>query len=186
MGVAYATEDIIRAIPTLFPKPGIVSPHDLLDYFGPAAPPLDDPLPTTTTLETPRACLATAPPLSSPHGDGWRNEHFVDLARDQACGVALARVLTVVVSGDLPQKTAYILSSATLIILLKKDAETMETLKQQMGDAYLQPQRPIGMGTTIVKMACNCALPMVKEAMGPAVGPSQFAVKTKGGCALLQ
>ena len=27
---------------------------------------------------------------------------------------------------------------------------------------------------------------MVKEAMGPAVGPSQFAVETKGGCALLQ
>jgi hypothetical protein len=42
------------------------------------------------------------------------------------------------------------------------------------------------MGTTLVKAACNCALMMVKEAMGPAVGPSQFAVETKGGCALLQ
>jgi hypothetical protein len=78
------------------------------------------------------------------------------------------------------------LSFATLIVLLKKDAKTMETLKQQMGDAYLQPQRPIDMGTTIVKMACNCALTMIKEAMGPAVGPSQFAVETKGGCALQQ
>jgi len=27
---------------------------------------------------------------------------------------------------------------------------------------------------------------MIKDAMGPAVGPSQFAVETKGGCALLQ
>jgi len=27
---------------------------------------------------------------------------------------------------------------------------------------------------------------MVKEAMGPGVGPSKFAVETKGGCALLQ
>ncbi len=42
------------------------------------------------------------------------------------------------------------------------------------------------MGTTIVKATCNCALLMVKEAMGPAVGPSQLAVETKGGCALLQ
>jgi len=55
-----------------------------------------------------------------------------------------------------------------------------------MGEAYLQPQRPIGMGTALVRLACNCALTMVKDAMGPAVGPRQFAVETKGGCALLQ
>ena len=62
----------------------------------------------------------------------------------------------------------------------------MEALKQQRGDAYRQPQRPIGMGTPLVKAACNCALLMVKEAMDPAVGPTQLAVETKGGCALLQ
>jgi hypothetical protein len=90
------------------------------------------------------------------------------------------------VSSDVPHKTADILSSAMLIVLLKKDAATMETLKQHNGDAYLQPQRPIGMGTAIVKLACNCALTMAKEAMGPAVGTSQFGVETKGGCALLQ
>ena len=42
------------------------------------------------------------------------------------------------------------------------------------------------MGAAIVKLASNCALTMVKEAMGRVVGPSQFAVETKGGCALLQ
>ena len=42
------------------------------------------------------------------------------------------------------------------------------------------------MGTVIVKATYNCALLMVKESMGPAVGPSQLAVETKGGCALLQ
>ena len=42
------------------------------------------------------------------------------------------------------------------------------------------------MGATIAKLACNYALQMVKKAMGPAMGPVQFAVKTKGGCALLQ
>jgi hypothetical protein len=62
----------------------------------------------------------------------------------------------------------------------------MEALKQQLGEAYRQPQRPIGMGTTLVKAACNCALMMVKEALGPAFGPTQFAEETKGGCALLQ
>jgi len=63
----------------------------------------------------------------------------------------------------------------------------MEELKRQQGHDYRQPQRPIGMGTAVVKVACNeCALLLVKEAMGLAVGPSQFAVETKGGCALLQ
>jgi hypothetical protein len=42
------------------------------------------------------------------------------------------------------------------------------------------------MGMTIVKVACDCALLLVKEVMGPTVGSTQFAVETKGGCALLQ
>ena len=99
--VADATEDTIRAIPPLLPEPCWVSLDDLLDYFGPAAPPLEDPPSNTATIETLTACLTTAPPLSSPHRDGWRNEHFVDLAKDPACGTALARVLTTVVRGDI-------------------------------------------------------------------------------------
>jgi hypothetical protein len=42
------------------------------------------------------------------------------------------------------------------------------------------------MGTAIVKASCNYALLMVKDAMGSIVGPLQYAVETKGGCALLQ
>jgi hypothetical protein len=186
LGVADATEDTLKAIPHLFPEPGGVSQADLMDLYGPAAPPLQDPPSNTVTVETLTACLAAAPPLSSPHRDGWRNEHFVDLAKDGACGVALARVLTAIIQGDVSQKTANILSSSTLIVLLKKDADQMQALKDALGDAYLQPQRPIGMGTALVKLACNCALTLVKEALGPAVGPGQFAVETKGGCALLQ
>jgi len=53
----------------------------------------------------------------------------VEFARDPACGSALARVLTAVVAGDVPQKTADILSSVTLVGLLKKDAAVMEALK---------------------------------------------------------
>jgi len=110
---------------------------------------------------------------------------MVDFARYPTCGSALARVLTAVVAGDVPQKTSDILSSATLIVLLKKDAAAMEAMKLTQAATYLQPQRPMGMGTVIVKAACNCALLMVKEAMGPVVGPSQFVVETKGGCAQL-
>jgi len=75
-----------------------------------------------------------------------------------------------VVQGDVPQKTEDIMSSATLIVLLKKDAEQMEALKGKHGEAYLQPQRPIGMWTALVILACSCALTMVKDAMGLAVG----------------
>ena len=90
--------------------------------------------------------------------DGWRNEHFVEMAKNPECAAAMARMLTAVVTWDVPQKTADILSSATLIILLKKDTATMEALKAAQGEAYLQPRRPIGMGTALAKLACNCAL----------------------------
>jgi len=116
--------------------------------------------------------LSGRAPPSSPHRDNWRNEHLVELARDPTCGSALAKVLTTIVASDVPQKTADILSPATLIVLLKKDATTMEALKQQQDVAYRQPQRPIGIGTALVKAACNCALTMVKEALGPTVGPT--------------
>jgi hypothetical protein len=129
--VADATPDTINAIGPLFPDSGPLDPQDLLDPYGPAAPPLEDQPPSVVTLDLLRTCLASAPLLSSPHRDGWRNEHLSELARDQACGTALARVLTAVVTGDVLQKTADILSSATLVILMKKDAATMEELKQK-------------------------------------------------------
>ena len=92
--------------------------------------------------------------------------------------------MTVVYTVDVPAKTADILSSATLVVLLKKDAAAMEEMKRRLGPIYVQTQRPIGMGMVIVKVACNCAMFLVKEALGPTVGPTQFAVETKGGCAL--
>ncbi len=100
----------------------------------------------------------------------------MELSHDPDCGSALARVLTAVVAGDVPKKIADIMSFATLVVLLKMDAAAMEAMKQQQGATYKQPRRPIGVGTAIVKAACNCALMIVKDAMGPAVGPSQFTV----------
>jgi len=51
------------------------------------------------------------------------------VVRDSACGDALANLMTVVVSGDVPTKTVDIMSSTTLIVLLKKDATAIEALK---------------------------------------------------------
>ena len=72
------------------------------------------------------------------------------------------------------------------MIALKKDAATLVEMKVALGDAYLQPQRPSGIGSTLVKVACNCALLLLRGSLGGAVGPLQFSVGTKGGCDLVQ
>ena len=67
--------------------------------------------------------------LVDPHKDGWRNEHVFEQAKDDACGAALETIMTAFYTGDVPIKTTYIITSATLIILLKKDVDTMEEMK---------------------------------------------------------
>ena len=62
----------------------------------------------------------------------------------------------------------------------------MAAMKQAQGPTYLQPQPPLGMGSILVKLASNCALHWIRGAMGPAVGPAQFSVETKGGYDLVQ
>ncbi len=62
----------------------------------------------------------------------------------------------------------------------------MDATKQAQGLAYLQPHRPLGMGSIFVKLASNCALHVIRGAMGPAVGPAQFSVETKGCCDLVE
>jgi hypothetical protein len=138
------------------------------------------------TLEILRICLAVAPPLSSPHKDWWRTKHLSQLAPNDACGEALATLATSIIQGDVSDKISQLLSSTTFVVLLKKDAETMAAMKQAQGLAYLQPQRPLNMGSTFVKLASNCALHLIRGSMGPAVGPAQFSVETKGGCDLVQ
>ncbi len=79
-----------------------MSQTDFLDFYGPVAPPLEDAPPNVVTADVLLACLEAAPPLSSPHKNGWRNEHFVEMAKDPACAAAMARMLTAVVTGDVP------------------------------------------------------------------------------------
>ncbi len=148
------------------------------------APLLDAEL-VSITLDILRSCLVASPPLSSPHKDGWRTKHLTQLTPDDACGEAIAALATSIIQGDVSDKISHLLSSATLVVLLKKDARTMVAMKHAQGPAYLQPQRPLGMGSTFVKLASNCTLHLIRGAMGPADGPAQFSVETKGGCGLV-
>ncbi len=124
--------------------------------------------------------------MSFPHKDGWRVEHLTQNAPDDACGEALAALATSIILGDVFDIVSHLLSSATLVVLLKKDADTMATMKQAQRRAYLQPHRPLGMGSTFVKLASDCAVYPIRGAMGPANGPAQFSVETKGGCDLVE
>ena len=88
--------------------------------------------------------MAAAPPVSSPHKDGWRTEHLSQLTTDNDYGEALVAFATSIILGDVFDKISHLLSSATLVVLLKKDAGTMAAMKLAQGPAYLQPQRPLG------------------------------------------
>jgi hypothetical protein len=120
LGVTDATLDTLAAIRTLFPKPRAISEEDLLEYYGQASPSSPEAQPVIVTLDTLRTCIAASPPLSSPHKDGWRVEHFIALVADPDCGEALAAFMTVIVKGDVSQKIANLLSSATQVILDRK------------------------------------------------------------------
>ncbi len=175
--MAEANEDTISGIGPLFPELGVAFDAHLLAYYGPPADPLQDQLPSTVTLALLRECLEDAPLLSTPHKDGWRNEYFTtEMARDPACGEAIANLMTIVVAGDVPTKRADTMSFATVIALLKKDAATIEARTQAptRGVPTSSPNAicSIGMGRSIVKLACNYALFLDNDAMGPMVGPS--------------
>ena len=89
--------------------------------------------------------------------------------------------MTTVVKGNASDKIADLLSSATLVILLKKDEETMDVMKKALGDVYIQPQRPLGMGSTIVKIASKCTLIPLYMSLGAAVGLPNSRSKPMGG-----
>ncbi len=96
--------------------------------------------------------------------------------------MAFADLIASLVAGDVTDDTCDLLSSPTLVVLLKKTYEEMEALKLRQGPLYTQPQRPLGMGSTIPKIAANCLLGKVQPAVGVSAGAHHFAVNAKGGC----
>jgi hypothetical protein len=51
----------------------------------------------------------------------------------------MATLMTIVERGNASQKIADLLSSATLVVLSKKDAVTMDEMKTEQGASYLLP-----------------------------------------------
>jgi len=59
-------------------------------------------------------------------------------------------------------------------------------MKRKQGPNYRQPQRPLGTGSKILKVAANCILAKVQPAMAVSARAHQFAVNAKGGCNMIQ
>jgi hypothetical protein len=133
-----------------------------------------------------RECIAAAPPLTSPHRDGWRMEHLEALSRDGAFASALAIFTSNIATGDVPTSTADYLASATLVALLKKSEEDIQAMRLLLGPDFALPIRPLAMACVFVKLACNYMLSGIKDDITNVTGPSQLAVGSKGGCESLQ
>ena len=185
-GIADASLDTLDAIPELFKEPGQVDEEVLRRLYGPKVTPTRESMAVTLTPEQVLKNLADVAPLTTPHRDGWRAEHLLPLCKDQDCGAAFTDLLGALVAGDVTDDTCDLLSSATLVVLLKKTDEEMAALKVKQGPLYKQPQRPLGMGSTIPKIAANCLLEKVQPAVGTSAGAHQFAVNAKGGCDMVQ
>ena len=75
-GVAPVSSETYHALNLMHPAPGGVLYEDLVELFG-------EPKPVNATASAPnigvdklREYIAAAPPLTSPHRDGWRMEHL--------------------------------------------------------------------------------------------------------------
>jgi len=185
-GIADASQDTLDAIPDLFKDPEPVAEETLRKLYGPRVTPTRESMAVNISQEEVLLHLAAVAPLTTPHKDGWRAEHLLPLCKDQDCGAAFTDLIAALVAGDVTDATCDLLSSATLVVLLKKSDEEMAALKLKQGPDYKQPQRPLGMGSTIPKVAANCLLEKVQPAVGASAGPHQFAINAKGGCDMIQ
>jgi hypothetical protein len=119
-------------------------------------------------------------PLSSPHKDGRGVEHLAPLAADYAYGEALDAIMNMLIKCEVSDKISDLSVSATLLVLLKKEVETMAKIKRVFGDAYLQSHRPLGMGSSLVELASKCAQILLKGNLGLAVGSTPFFCGDQG------
>jgi len=184
LGIGDATPDTLHALPSLFPEPLVISEEDLHDYYGHVAPPLPDVEPVRITLEILRTCLADAPPLSSPHKDGWRTEHLSQPAPDVACGPCYKQHTRLCLRQDLSPS------------LLGYSRRLTQERRLDYGCNEASPRACLLATTTTSWHGFHfqearlqlrvCALHPIRGAMGPAVRPAQFSVETKGGCDLVQ
>ena len=88
--------------------------------YGPKIVPTRATTAVTITTEDVLKCLAEVAPLTTPHKDGWRAEHLSALCKDPDCATAFTVIISALTAGDVTDRTCDIVSSATLVILLKK------------------------------------------------------------------
>jgi hypothetical protein len=105
------------------------------------------------------------------------------LCKDADCGAAFADVIAALTPRDVTDNTCDLLSFATLVVLLKKTEDEMEALKLRQGRFYRQPHRPLGMDSTIPKIAANRILAKVQPAVGVSAGHINLQSMRKGGVA---
>ena len=127
--IADASKDTMDAIPNLFKEPCVVDEESLRRLHAPRVIPTRESTAVTITLEDVHKCLAEVAPLTTPHKDGWRAEHLLALCKDADCGAAYTDVIAALVVGDATDDTCDLLSSTTLVILLKKTEEEMGAMK---------------------------------------------------------
>ena len=79
-------------------------------------------------------------------------------------------MVATMVAGDVTNATCDLLTSAALVILLKKTEAEMEALIARQGSAYMQPHRSLDMGSAIPKLDASCVLDIVQPTIGVAAG----------------
>ena len=164
----------------------MVDESTLRRMHGPKFNPTRESMSSTVTLDMVMKCLSSVAPLTTPTKDGLRVEHLLSPCADQDCAATFTDMVAVLAASDGTDNTSDLLSSTTLVVLLKKLEAEMEALRRKQGPAYRETQRPLGMGSTVPKIAANCVLEKMQPAVGATSGAHHFAVNTKGGCDMVQ
>ena len=144
--------------------------YTLRRLYGPRVTPTRESMAANLKHEDVYKCLATVAPLTTPHEDGWGVEHLLALCKDLEYRVAFTDIIVAFAAVDFTNDICDLLSFATQVVLLKKTEMEMEALCIKQGPLYKQPHRPLGMGSTIPKIAANYVLEKVQPAVGVSAG----------------
>jgi hypothetical protein len=87
--------------------------------------------------------------------------------------------------GDIPVTTADYLESATLVALLKKNEEEIQTLRELMVSDFILPVKPLAMACVFVKLAGTCVMAGIKDDIAEVTGSGQIEVGCIRGCEFL-
>ena len=170
----------------MFKEPRLVDDETLRRLYGPKVTPIRETMAVSINPEVVHKCLAEVALLTTPHKDGWRAKHLLALCKDMDCAAAFRDLIAALEAGDVTDDTCNLLSSASQVVLLKKSDEEMEAIREKQGSTYKQPQRPLGMESTIPKIVANYILEEVQPAIGATAGAHHFVVNAKEGFDMIQ